>query len=97
MSSSGGWLTLLPELFCRCTAAQALQLAADDHLGGPAADTGLHRLKGSTVLQEIGIAEMPLANKTFFENPGQHETHKVHFLHPEAAGQLVQYAKVGAP
>ena len=48
-------------------------------------------------MQEIGIAEFPLAGRSFFDNPGQYETVKVHMLAPEAAEQLVQYAKVRRP
>ena len=45
-------------------------------------------------MQEVGTGELPLAGKAFFERPGEFHTVHVHLLQPEAADQLVQYAKV---
>ncbi|KAK9787262.1 hypothetical protein WJX73_001203 [Symbiochloris irregularis] len=44
---------------------------------------------------EIGTAEVPLLDADFIKNPRQEFTHHVMLLKPEAATQLIKYAKAG--
>lgn len=51
-------------------------------------------IRCACLMQEIGTAEIPLLDADFITNPRTEVTKKLLLLKPEAAGQLVKYAKV---